>query len=125
MVLKLKAYIDSIFCPGMNHGKNSMPEYKTLNFIIILLQICRNMIPVTRLLLCCQPLLCFAVRIDPSKVYFLKFILEGYDNIFIVTTLNPGNGTLLVRAASGYREELHNILESVREQTGLVCMEEV
>ncbi len=71
------------------------------------------------------PLLHFAAKIDPDRVFFLKFILEGYDNMFITTTLDRRAGVVLIRCVQGCAQYLEDILESVREKTGFVCMEEV
>ncbi len=72
-----------------------------------------------------RSLLHFAVIIDPARVYFLKFILEGYDNLYAVTTLDRANGTVLVRAAEGSGEELRRILDALRDQIDLQCLEDV
>ncbi len=70
-------------------------------------------------------LLYFAAKIHPDRVFFLKFILEGYDNMFITTTLDRIRGVVLIRCAQGCSEELIDILESVKDKIGLVCMEQV
>ncbi len=70
-------------------------------------------------------LLYFAARIDPEKVYFLKFILEGYDNLFLSSTLHRRQGIVLIRAVQGEEETLMSVLESVATHVGLQCVEEV
>ncbi len=71
------------------------------------------------------PLDHFVVRMDPDRVFFLKFILEGYDNLFITTTLNCKDGVVLIRAVSGTGSELEVILDSISEEIGLICCEQV
>ncbi len=66
----------------------------------------------------------FVVRIDPDRVFFLKFILEGYDNLFITTTLNCRYGVVLIRAVSGAGSELEAIIDSIREEIGFICLEQ-
>ncbi len=66
----------------------------------------------------------FVVRIDPDRVFFLKFILEGYDNLFITTTLNCKYGMVLIRAVPGAGSELEAIIDSIREEIGLICLEQ-
>ena len=70
------------------------------------------------------PLLHFVVRIDPDRVFFLKFILEAYDNLFITTTLSRKCGVVLIRCASGSGQELEGILQAVRCRTGFTCIEQ-
>ncbi len=60
------------------------------------------------------------VRIDPSAVHFLKFVLEGYDNLFLLTTLDRKTGLVLIRHAEGALADLLRILESLGERIGLV-----
>lgn len=70
------------------------------------------------------PLHHFVAIIDPDRVFFLKFILEGYDNLFITTTLQRNDGAVLIRCVAGCETDLRGILESVRENIGFTCMEE-
>ena len=69
------------------------------------------------------PLHHFAGIIDPDRVFFLKFILEGYDNLFITTTLQRNSGVVLIRCVMGCEDDLREILESVRDETGFSCLE--
>jgi len=57
--------------------------------------------------------------IDPSSVYFLKFILEGYDNLFFMSTLDPDRGVVSIRYAEGSRADLELLLGSMGERIGL------
>ena len=34
------------------------------------------------------------IRIDPEQIYFLKFILEGYDNLTIMSTVDRIEGVM-------------------------------
>ncbi len=62
-------------------------------------------------------------RIDPSAVHFLKFVLEGHDNLFLLTTLDRKTGLVLIRHAEGALPDLRRILESLRERIGLVSFQ--
>ena len=37
------------------------------------------------------------LKIAPEQIHFLKFILEGYDNLAIQSTLDPEKGIVLLR----------------------------
>ena len=63
------------------------------------------------------------LRMDPAQVYFLKFILEGYDNLFMLSTVDKKQGVMLLQAAEGTADELDRILDSLRERIGLKCTE--
>ncbi|MEF3167839.1 MAG: DUF4911 domain-containing protein [Deltaproteobacteria bacterium] len=69
---------------------------------------------------CRDRLMTITARIDPSAVHFLKFVLEGYDNLFLLTTLDRKAGLVLIRYAEGALADLLWILESLRERIGLV-----
>lgn len=56
---------------------------------------------------------------DPSSVYFLKFILEGYDHLFLMSTVDPALGIVTIRYAEGSRPDLCRILDSLAERIGL------
>jgi len=59
------------------------------------------------------------LRIDPSSVYFFRFILEGYDNMFILSTVDQRAGLVDVRAAKGSVNDLLLILRSLKSVIGL------
>lgn len=65
------------------------------------------------------------LRMRPSAVYFLRFILEGYDNLFILTTLDRDEGLVTVQTGEDQLQDLYIILESVQAEIGLDCMEKV
>ena len=55
------------------------------------------------------------IQIAPEKIVDLKFLLESYDEIGIVRTLNEASGELVVLALSDTVEDVKAILESERE----------
>ena len=65
----------------------------------------------------------FTLRIDPSLVYFFRFILEGYDNLFVLSTVDQRAGLIDVRAVKGSVNDLLFILRSLKSIIGLDCMD--
>jgi len=59
----------------------------------------------------------FFVR--PRDIYFLRFILEGYDGLAVVTTLQPEAGLVQINVAPGCEEELEQILAAEKSRLGL------
>lgn len=37
------------------------------------------------------------LRIDPGQIHFLKFVLEGYDGLAVLSTVDAGKGLVLLR----------------------------
>jgi hypothetical protein len=65
----------------------------------------------------------FILRIDPSSVYFFRFILEGYDNMFMLSTVDQRAGLVEVRAVKGSVNDLLLILRSLKSIIGLNRMD--
>ena len=65
----------------------------------------------------------FTLRIDPSSVYFFRFILEGYDNMFMLSTVDQSIGLVEVRAVKGSAYDLLLILRSLKSIIGLDHMD--
>ncbi len=52
-------------------------------------------------------------RIDRRQIYFLRFILEGYDGMAIVRTLDPKKGIVILHIAPGCEDDVKMILEDL------------
>jgi hypothetical protein len=63
------------------------------------------------------------IPIDPKAVCQLRFILQGYDNLFDLRTLDARLGILELIAASGAGQEALEILEDLAEEIGLDSLE--
>lgn len=50
------------------------------------------------------------IRIDPSKIAFMKFIIEGYDGLAILTTIDRHEGLLRLLVPISRYEELCRLL---------------
>lgn len=53
------------------------------------------------------------LRISPNKFHYLKFVLEGYDNLAILSSYDSKQGIVLLRYPSGSIIELFSLLEYV------------
>lgn len=55
-----------------------------------------------------------SVRIAPARIGFVKFILEGYDGLAILSTItDQGNGNITLRFYPDQREELLAVLDEL------------
>jgi len=57
-------------------------------------------------------------RVDPARIGMIRFILEGYDSLATVTTVDRGGALLLLRHHASNRQLLEEILEGVAEMMG-------
>lgn len=51
--------------------------------------------------------------IAPSQYHFLKFILEGYDNLAVLSCVDNKQGIVVLRYPKELREELLGVLTSL------------
>jgi len=54
-------------------------------------------------------------RIDRREISFLRFILEAYDGIAVVTTINAKEGLVRLSIAPGCVEEVESILSKLKK----------
>ncbi|WP_136806409.1 DUF4911 domain-containing protein [Desulfosediminicola flagellatus] len=53
------------------------------------------------------------LRIAPDRFHYLKFILEGYDNMAILSSYDMKKGLVLVRYIADSRKDLFGLLSSI------------
>ena len=53
------------------------------------------------------------LRIAPDRFHFLKFILEGYDNLAVLSSVDMKRGIVRVRYPSDLAGELYGLLSSI------------
>ena len=53
------------------------------------------------------------LRISPDKFHFLKFILEGYDNLAMLSSLDSREGYVILRYQEKSGRDLFNLLASI------------
>ncbi len=51
---------------------------------------------------------------DRSKISYLRFILEAYDGVAMVTTIDPRAGTVILRVAPGCLTEAEMIIGDLK-----------
>jgi len=56
------------------------------------------------------------LRISPDRIHFLKFILEGYDGLAILSTLNSRQGLVEIKYPPETEKDLTNLLHSIASQ---------
>ncbi|CAB1080913.1 hypothetical protein D1AOALGA4SA_8581 [Olavius algarvensis Delta 1 endosymbiont] len=61
-------------------------------------------------------------RVDRSKIAFLRFIIEAYDGLAILTTLDSEAGFIELRIAPGCVRDVETILEDLEHD---IMMEKV
>ena len=55
------------------------------------------------------------LRIDRREICFLKFILEAYDGIASITTVNPDLGVVRLHIPPGCVEDVEIILQDLKK----------
>lgn len=56
------------------------------------------------------------LRVDRRKIGFLKFILEAYDGVATLTTVNPDSGVVRLHIPPGCAEDVEIILQDLKKQ---------
>jgi hypothetical protein len=55
------------------------------------------------------------LRVDRREICFLKFILEAYDGIASLTTINPDSGVVRLHIPPGCAEDVEYILQDLKK----------
>ena len=53
-------------------------------------------------------------RLDPSRIAFVKFILEGYDHLAQLSTVDRTSGEIVFRFHPARRETLFQLLDELQ-----------
>lgn len=61
----------------------------------------------------------FHLKIATSKIGFLKFLLEGYDNLAILSTVDQADGVITVSTTVQQVNELLSVLCSLHREYNL------
>lgn len=51
--------------------------------------------------------------VPPDRIGFCKFIVEAYDNLAILSTVDAGKGEVVLRFPSGCEDDVFALLESL------------
>lgn len=60
------------------------------------------------------------VRIAPGRIHFLKFILEGYDGLAVLSTVDRQQGLVELKYPGELQVDLDGLLESLAPGLELV-----
>ena len=52
-------------------------------------------------------------RVDPYEIHYLKFILEAYEGLATLTTLDSRTGLIQLAVPPGRRDSLESLLEAL------------
>jgi hypothetical protein len=55
------------------------------------------------------------LRIDRREICFLKFILEAYDGIATLTTIDAQQGVVMLRIAPGCEGDVEAVLQDLKK----------
>jgi hypothetical protein len=58
-------------------------------------------------------------RVDPYEIHYLKFILEAYEGLATLTTLNSGTGLIQLAVPPGRKDSLEYLLGALGRELGL------
>ncbi len=53
------------------------------------------------------------LRISPKEIYYLKFILEAYDGMALLSTVDAAEGLVVARYPAEWRDDLFGLLSSL------------
>ena len=53
------------------------------------------------------------LRVDRRQISFFRFILEGYDGLATLSTLDPAAGTVVLHVAPGCEAEVDRLLRAL------------
>ncbi len=56
---------------------------------------------------------------DPHQIHYLRFILEAYEGMALVSTIDRALGRVLLSISPGCEKDVFAILESEREHLGI------
>lgn len=56
------------------------------------------------------------LRVAPDRIHLLKFILEGYDGLAILSTVDPLHGVVSLRFSRENETELRQLLDSITSE---------
>jgi hypothetical protein len=58
-------------------------------------------------------------RVDPYEIHYLKFILEAYEGLATLTTLNSKTGLIQLAVPPGRKDSLESLLEALGRELRL------
>lgn len=62
-------------------------------------------------------------RVDRRQISFIKFILEAYDNMAVMSTLDPRQAVVQVTVAPGCEKAINDVLTGVAQEIEMVTLD--
>ena len=59
------------------------------------------------------------ILVTPSEIHFLRFVIEAYEGLGVVTTLDPGLGLVRISIAPGCERDIDGILQAEGSRLGM------
>jgi len=53
------------------------------------------------------------LRIAPQRFHYLKFILEGYDNMAVLSSYDSSKGIVVIRFPADLAQEVYSLLGAI------------
>ena len=57
-----------------------------------------------------------SLKVDRNDIFYVRFILEGYDGLGNVSTNNPVEGRLIISYPAGNRDVIAEVLRALEEE---------
>ena len=58
----------------------------------------------------------YILSIDRKEICYLQWIIESYDGMASVRTINPANGEIEISIAPGCKEDIFSLIEYLKEE---------
>ena len=58
----------------------------------------------------------YILSIDKKEICYLQWIIESYDGMASVRTINPANGEIELSIAPGYKEDIFSLIEYLKKE---------
>ena len=62
-------------------------------------------------------------RVDRREIHFLKFILEGYDGVAVVRTIDPPKGLVALHIGPGCQGVVDMVIEDLEKEIKIEALE--
>ena len=58
----------------------------------------------------------YILSIDRREICYLQWIIESYDGMASMRTINPANGEIEISISPGYKEEIFSLIKCLKEE---------
>ena len=59
------------------------------------------------------------LRVHPAEIHYIRWTLESYDGMALVSTADPQEGVVQIRISPGCEDLIFGLLDSLRKEEGL------